>query len=101
MTYEEWAATNPPSAIVGKGHGSDHLWHLEWTSPSRTTYYKCARCYENFGHHYPSMPGIFQAMLKDGVPAKCPRKPMHPIRPKYAASQPEASRPESEQGEAP
>lgn len=86
MTYEEWAATNPESAIVGKGWASDHLWHLEGT-PTRTTYYKCARCFWNFGHHYPSEPNIFKALKASGVPDKCPRQQMWPIRLEYASKE--------------
>lgn len=82
-TYAEWAEKNE-SDIQGSGWGSDHLWHHEGTSPSRTTYYKCARCFWPFGHHYPSTPSIFKAMHDSGVPEKCARVQMWPVRPGYA-----------------
>ena len=77
-TYAEWAEANK-SDVHGDGFGSDHLWHYEST-PSNTSYYKCARCFWPFGHHYNSEPDIFKAMQKDGVPARCERRQMWPVR---------------------
>ena len=91
MTYEEFVASNPKGHVIGSGWGSDHLWHKEWSSPSRTSYYKCARCYWPFGHSYHEMPSIFEAMREDGVPEKCARAQMWPIRPEYATKEEQAT----------
>lgn len=82
MTYEEWAETHK-SDINGDGFGSDHLWHYEST-PSNASYYKCARCFWPFAHAYNSTPDIFEAMQKVGVPDRCARQQLWPIRPEYA-----------------
>lgn len=83
QSYSDWADSHD-SQIHGHGYASDHHWHHEWTSPSGTSYYKCARCYVNLGHHYRSEPDIFKALKKSGVPDKCARVPVQPLRPEYA-----------------
>lgn len=88
-TYAEWAETHQ-SDINGIGWGSDHLWHYE-TTPSNVSYYKCARCFWNFAHAYNHTPNIFDAMKKDGVPDKCARQQLWPIRLGYASAE-EANR---------
>jgi hypothetical protein len=82
-SYAEWAATHS-SDINGEGFGSDHLWHYEST-PSNASYYKCARCFWPFAHAYNHEPDIFAAMRAAGVPDKCARQQMWPIRPEYAS----------------
>jgi hypothetical protein len=82
-TYAEWAAANP-SDVHGDGWGADHHWHYEAT-PSNASYYKCALCYWPFAHAYNSEPDIFKAMKKEGVPSKCERRQMWPIRYEYAS----------------
>ena len=84
-TYAEWAEANK-SDVYGDGWGSEHLWHYEST-PSNTSYYKCARCFWPFGHHYNSEPDIFKAMKKDGVPINCARRQMWPVRLEYATKE--------------
>lgn len=84
-TYAEWAATHQ-SEINGEGWGSDHLWHYEAT-PSRTSYYKCARCFWPFAHSYNHTPDIFKAMREAGVPNACAREQMWPIRLQYASEE--------------
>lgn len=83
-TYAAWAETHE-SEIRGEGWGSDHLWHYEGT-PTRTSLYKCARCFWNFAHHYPSEPSIFKAMHDAGVPDKCARQQLWPVRLEYASA---------------
>jgi len=82
-TYAEWAEKNE-SQIFGDGWGADHLWHYEST-PSNTSYYKCARCFWPFGHAYNHTPDIFKAMKEGGVPDKCARQQLWPIRFEYAS----------------
>lgn len=81
-TYAEWAETHE-SDIYGDGWGSDHLWHYEAT-PSTASVYKCARCFWPFAHYYNNESNIFKAMKSSGVPDKCSRKQLWPIRPEYA-----------------
>lgn len=78
-SYTAWANTHA-SDIHGEGWGSAHKWHHEWSSPSKTSYYKCALCYVNFGHSYNHTPDIFKAMKEDGVPKACAGKPVQPLR---------------------
>lgn len=59
------------SDIYGEGHGSAHDWKYCWSSPSKTSYYQCARCGHKFAHAYDSIPDIFQAMKQQSVPAEC------------------------------
>lgn len=82
-TYAEWAETHA-SDVHGQGWGDDHLWHYEST-PSNTSVYKCARCFWPFAHAYNHAPNIFEAMRASGVPNKCERRQMWPIRPEYAS----------------
>jgi hypothetical protein len=84
-TYAEWAETHQ-SDINGEGWGSDHLWHYEAT-PSNASVYKCARCFWPFAHYYRSKPDIFKAMQMVGVPDKCARQQLWPIRPEYASAE--------------
>lgn len=83
-TYAEWAETHD-SDVHGEGHGSDHLWHYEAT-PSNASIYKCARCFWPFAHAYNHQPDIFEAMRAAGVPDKCARKQLWPIRSEYASA---------------
>lgn len=82
-TYAEWAEKNK-SDISGEGWGSDHLWHYE-TTPSTASLYKCALCFWNFAHYYNSNSNIFEAMQQAGVPDKCARKQLWPVRLEYAS----------------
>jgi len=82
-TYAEWAETHS-SDVNGEGWGSDHLWHYEST-PSNASYYKCAHCYWPFAHSYNREPDIFTAMRLAGVPNKCARRQLWPVRPEYAS----------------
>lgn len=82
-TYAEWAETHS-SDVKGEGWGSDHLWHYEAT-PSNASYYKCAHCYWPFAHSYNHEPDIFTAMQLAGVPNKCARRQLWPVRPEYAS----------------
>ena len=84
-TYEEWAKTHS-SDINGEGWGSDHLWHYEST-PSTASYYKCARCFWPFAHSYNHTPDIFKAMRESGIPDKCPRQQLWPVRLQYASEE--------------
>lgn len=84
-TYEEWAETHT-SDILGDGFGSDHQWHYEGT-PSNASYYKCARCFWNFAHAYHHEPNIFEAMRNSGVPDKCAREQLWPVRLEYASAE--------------
>lgn len=84
-SYAEWAETHE-SEIFGKGCGSDHLWHYEGT-PSNSSCYKCARCFWNFAHYYNHTPDIFKAMKDSGVPDKCARVQLWPVRPGYASTE--------------
>jgi hypothetical protein len=88
MTYAEWAATHE-SAINGEGWASDHLWHYEGT-PSNASVYKCARCFWTFAHYYNSTPDIFEALRVAGVPDKCARQQLWPIRLEYASAEEKA-----------
>jgi hypothetical protein len=84
-TYAEWAETHK-SDVIGDGWGADHLWHYEST-PSNASYYKCARCFWPFAHAYNHTPDIFKAMRDSGVPDKCSRQQLWPVRPGYASAE--------------
>jgi hypothetical protein len=60
------------SHIHGKGYGDSHMWISGETGWTRTTPYVCSACGAAFGHHYPSVPNIFQAMRLANVPEFCP-----------------------------
>lgn len=84
-TYAEWAGTHV-SDIKGDGWGADHHWHYEST-PSNASYYKCARCFWPFAHSYNHEPDIFAAIKAAGVPSKCARQQLWPVRPEYASKE--------------
>jgi len=59
------------SHIHGEGHGSCHNWKGGETGPGRVTPYWCVDCGASFGHAYPAIPNIFEAMARAGVPNEC------------------------------
>lgn len=77
-SYKKWADENE-SHVHGGGFGHKHKWHYEGT-PSNTSYYKCALCYQNFAHAYNHTPDIFEAIKKSGVTEDCPGHPVQKLR---------------------
>lgn len=51
--------------INGFGYGCGHDWKRGETI-YRVTWYKCRVCGQAFGHNYPQVPNIFEAMARSG-----------------------------------
>jgi DNA-directed RNA polymerase subunit RPC12/RpoP len=65
------------SQVMGDGHGSAHMWvrlHTDQVGDRRElkcTYYRCADCGSEFGHHYGLYWDIFEEMKLRDVPSVC------------------------------
>lgn len=73
----KYAPRHPDSAITGEGYGASHNWQYLETTAGRCSLYKCQGCGRIFSHHYPSTPGIHEAIFKytgrgTQIPDVCP-----------------------------